>query len=350
MTRVSENSNSSAMQFAINKAKTRMEDLQLRGSNLRKVIKPSDDPVSNVEALSISSTTADNGQYLRNINYGLMQLNITEKALEQVTEIMSKVKELAVAQSSDFYNGDIRKNVSNEVIQLKNQLLALANKRIGNRYIFGGTKTLNPPFDHDCSYRGNDGKIRIEVAKDFFVPINLDGAEIFTGGVISDGSKNSPIQDLKNKSINEDSINSNKSEVEISNTRDLASINSGENEIKGSDGFNKNANLFAVMDSFIAALENNDSKVIQNILEAADTGISRLITLRTKIGSITNLVNTSQDSIDNDNIEHATRRSQLVDADIAELFSDITKQQQVLETTYKSGQHLMNQSLLTFLR
>ena len=56
--------------------------------------------------------------------------------------------------------------------QLRLQAISIANKRMGNRYIFSGYKTLTKPFDKEGNYSGDDGKIKLEVSKDFFVPIS----------------------------------------------------------------------------------------------------------------------------------------------------------------------------------
>ncbi len=139
MTRVSEHSSNDALKYALNRSKQRMEDLQLKGSTLRAITKPSDNPVSNVEALAINSSTSDNIQYLKNSDFALTYLNVTEKSLEELTEILSKAKEIAIAQSSDFFNADVRKSVSTEIQQLYNQTLSIANRKVGLKHIFLGT-------------------------------------------------------------------------------------------------------------------------------------------------------------------------------------------------------------------
>jgi flagellar hook-associated protein 3 FlgL len=55
-------------------------------------------------------------------------------------------------------------------------------------------------------------------------------------------------------------------------------------------------------------------------------------------------------TIESENIDHASRRSTLLDADVAELFSDIQKQQAILKTTYQSSQGVLNQTLMDFLK
>ena len=164
MPRVSENCSSASLQFSLNKAKRKLENLQLKGSTLKDITRPSDNAINNVEAMSIKSASSDNKQYNRNADFALMQLAITENSIESLTEILNKAKEIAISQSSDFYSGDIRKNIATEVVQLRNQAISIANKRIGQRYIFGGFKSLNSPFKQDGVYLGDKDLIRFSKA------------------------------------------------------------------------------------------------------------------------------------------------------------------------------------------
>ncbi len=346
MTRVSENSNTVALNHALNRAKTKLEDLQLKGSTLKSIRKPSDNPVANVEALSIGSLTKDNEQYIKNAHHALLQLNVTEKSLAQLSEILIKAKEIAVAQSSDFYHGDIRKNVAMEVVQLRNQALTISNKRIGNRYLFSGTKTLSPAFNQEGEYLGDNKAINLEVSKDFFIPINLNGAEVFF--TLRDQPNQSAMPQGKFPTIQkneEDDRYDVKDDIENNEvSRSLASVDENENP------FHERSNLLAQLQTLSTALETNDSGLIQGLLESFDDSISRLITLRTRVGSIVKSIEVAQDMLQSDNIDHAARKSQLVDADIADLFANLIKQQQVLKTTYQASSNLTSKTLLDFLR
>jgi flagellar hook-associated protein 3 FlgL len=333
MTRVSENSNSAALKYALNRTKEKMEDLQLKGSTLKNITKPSDNPTSNVEAMTLTSTTNDNNQYTKNADFALLSLTVTEKSLEELTDIVTKAKEIAIAQSSDFFNGDVRKNVANEVQQLYNQTLAIANKKVGLKHLFSGYNTLTVPFDGDGNYRGDKGHISLEVSRDFFVPTNLNGEEVFYS---SDDA--APIENPLEKFEKFE-----KSPVTNLN-RELDSTDDTGSEFKTRD------NIFSQLRGLTTALENNDAKMIQGLLEKFDNSITRLITLRTRIGSITNSVESSKSVIEKENIDHTSRKSNLLDADVLELFSDINKQQAILKTTYQSSQGLMNQTLMDFIR
>jgi flagellar hook-associated protein 3 FlgL len=334
MSRVSENSSSASIKFALNKAKSKLEDLQLKGSTLRDINRPSDAPLDTVEGLSIKSTRSDNKQFLRNVNHAKLNLNITESSLQQLTDILVKAKEIGIAQSSDLYNPEVRGSVANEIKQMRNQALSIANKRIGQKFLFGGHKTLNTPFEPDGTYNGDKGKSTVEISKDFFVPVNLHGREIFYG------DKDKPTPSIR----------------PLESLQDDATIPTAERKIasesapKTDDGHTSRNNIFAHLDALASGLDNDDPDLIQSLLPKLDQDIDRLIGLRTQIGSLVNSVQNSENIINTEQVDHAERYSHLMDADVAELFSNIQKQQDILQTTYKSSQGLMNQKLLDFMR
>ncbi len=341
MSRVSQNSNMHAIKYSLDKTKEKMENLQLKGSTLRSITRPSDNPISNIEALSLQSRIKDNTQFTRNAEYAELHLTATEKSIEQITEILGKAKEIAIAQSSDFYDQDIRKNVANEVRQLRYQALAVANKRVGNKYLFGGYKTLSKPFDKDGVYQGDRGKVTLEVSKDFFIPINLNGHEVFYSSGDTSSRQPDPFSE-----VSPSDVNPNAKPRENNINRDLASVQ----DDQGTDQFEERSNVFSLLEGLTNSLENNDPSFTQSLLEKFDDSISRLVTMRTKIGSIMNSVDTSKLSNEDQSIDAKTRRSSLVDADVTELFSDITRQQNVLKSTYQASQGMMNKTLIDFLR
>lgn len=338
MTRVSENSSTASLKFALNRTKEKMEDLQLKGSTLKSITRPSDNPISNVEAMALTSSTNDNIQYLKNADFASLNLNVTEKSLEELTDLLAKAKEIAIAQSSDFFNADIRKNVSTEVQQLYNQALAISNKKVGLKNIFAGTNTLTVPFDSNGKYNGNNGHISLEISRNFFVPINLTGEEVFFSSDEGNLIEN-PLKAFKQFDKN----------IQQNPDRDLASKELSEEGEGLKNTFKVRDNIFSQLAALTSALENNDPQMIQGLLEKFDNSISRLITLRTKLGSITNSVDSSKSGLESENIDHTSRKSTLLDADVADLFSDINKQQAILRTTYQSTQGAMSQTLMDFL-
>ncbi len=350
MTRVSENSNVHAINHSVGKTKSRVEDLQMKGSNLKRIGKPSDDPMGNVDLLAARSQNVDAGQYLRNINFAQTQLNFSETMIEELTNILVKAKELAIGQSSDIYNPEVRQSVAQEIKQLGIQALSLANKRIGNRYIFSGQKVLTKPFDEDGKYTGDKNKIYIEINKDVFVPINTTGNELFFTNSQIPNTEMAP--DLGEAAPTALPVDPNAPEPIEGAKRDLASVK----ETKDASQPQAKAQptqpetIFHQLKSLENALMTNSPDVIQSLLERLDESIERTVTIRSKLGSLTNTISNAEANIEKLKLQNEEYKSKIEDADVTELFSNLQKEQAVLKATYQSSANLMNQQLMDFLR
>ncbi len=330
MSRVSENSSVSAINYAVGKTKGKVEDLQLKGSTLKRVSRPSDDPIGNVSLLAIRSQNIDGEQYMRNLNFAQTHLSYTENILEEMTDLLNKAKELAIGQASSFYAPEIRQGVAKEINQIRQQVLSLSNKRMGNRYIFAGQKVLTRPFDLQGNYTGDKNKINIEVQKDVFVPININGNELFFGTAKKPLEKSD--LDLKQPQLLED--------PEIAVMRRPAS--SGPEDVPVS--------IFDELRALENAMLTDNPQVIQGLLERIDTSADRVVALRTQIGSLTNTISNAETNIEKTRLLNEAHKSKIEDADVAELFTDLQKEQNVLKATYKASSNLMNTSLMDFLR
>jgi flagellar hook-associated protein 3 FlgL len=330
MSRVSENSSAAAINYAVGKTKGKVEDLQMKGSTLKRVSKPSDDPVGNVELLSIRSQNIDATQYMRNLNFAQTQLSYTENVLEEMTELLNKAKELAIGQASSIYSPEIRQGVSKEIHQIREQMLSLSNKRMGNRYLFSGQKILTRPFDQDGKYAGDINKINIEINKDVYVPININGKELFFS------SEKRPPQ-KSDVDLNPPQIEINP-EIEV--MRKPASAEPQEVPVS----------IFDELRGLENAMLTDNPQIIQGLLERIDTSTERIIAYRTQIGALANTVSNAENNIEKTKLLNEAHKSKIEDADVAELFSDLQKEQNVLKATYNSSSKLMNTSLMDFLK
>ncbi len=342
MTRVSQNSTSNALNYAVNRTKAKLEDLHLKGSTLKRIVKPSDDPSGNIDVLKIRSENADISQFRRNSLVAKTQLEFTEAALNDISDVVNKAKEIAIGQASDTYPADVRQNVAAEVREMRHQLLAVANRRLGNKYIFAGHKTNSSPFDTEGNYFGNDKDIFLEVSQGNFVPINLNGRTVFLGDKEASTSISNPFsRQEKDQKVIEGDFSEADSGVSL---RAPASIE--EEEDTGSSS----QNIFKQLERLETALMTNNSSSIKELLNEFDDSLNRIITLRTRVGAVMNTVAFSEDHGERTKISNEAKKSQVEDADIAELFSDITKQQNILQASYKAGTTVLNKSLLDFLK
>lgn len=337
MTRVSEQSSFHAINHAVNKTKSRLEDLQIKGSNLKRIQKPSDDPIGNTELLEVRSQTVDNEQFSRNISFAKAQLSFVENAVEELTNIMLKAKELAIGQASNFYDADIRKSVAKEIEQLKKQMISIGNRRMGNKFIFAGHKNLSQPFDETGKYSGDNNITRIEVSKDFFVPINFSGKDVFFP------HKDTKVRPKEPELLPQPNPEMLNEEAEPEINRSLASFKEVPEPIE-------QKNIIHHIQALEDALNTNNPEIVQSLLPVIDKDMDQLVQLRTEIGSIVNSIDNAFESIEKTKLLNAEYKTQIEDADVAELFTDLTRQQNTLNATYKASAQLMNKSLMDFMR
>lgn len=330
MSRVSENSSIHSVNYAVGKTKSKLEDLQLKGSTLKRMSKPSDDPIGNIDLMAKRSQNVDAEQYLRNLNFAQTNLAYTENILEEMTDILVKAKELAIGQASSIYSPEIRMGVSKEIHQMRQQVLGLANKRMGNRYLFSGQTVLTRPFNEDGKYQGDKNKINIEINKDVFIPINITGNDLFFS------KEKKPIEkeqiDLTPPGIemNMDNIHRSPASVEPQGEVPVSVFD----ELRGLEN----------------ALLTDNPQIIQGLLEKLDTSIERMVTYRTEIGALTNTISNAETNIEKTKLLNEAHKSKLEDADVTELMSDLQKEEAVLKATYQASSKLMNTSLMDFLR
>lgn len=323
MTRVSDKSSSTAVEHALNKTKLKLEDLQIKGSSLKRLTKPSDDPIGNIYLLQTRTEKVTLDQFVRNANMAVTMLEFTENSVDELSQLIMKAKEMAIAQSSDIYNSELRKGVAKEVGQMVQQAISIGNRRMGSRYIFGGYKTDTPPFASNGEYKGDNHSSYIEVMKDFFVPVNFPGSQVFH---------------IPNKTESESpafSIDS-----ALNNTEKAEKSESP----KSLDG------IITQLQLFNQALITNDTEAIQSLLNRFDSALDHLVIVRTQIGSNINTIKNAENIIENENMANAKQKSQIEDADLAEIYSDLAKQQNILKAVYKTSSSLLDEGLIRFLK
>ena len=107
---------------------------------------PSDDPIGLVNAMGLKTALSQVGQYQRNITNGQSWLNLSESALGQSLDLVSRAQEIAVQMANDTQDGTTRVNAATEVGHLLDQAIALGNTELGGSFIFAGYKTHTTPF------------------------------------------------------------------------------------------------------------------------------------------------------------------------------------------------------------
>ena len=178
--RVTENSTYGVVRDSVRRSKERMEGLQGQNATLKKLNTPSDDPIGAAKLMEIRTEKVNNNQFQTNAKMAETYLSNAEQALGELADVLVRAKEIAITQASGASsNEDTRRGVTEEVEQLYQQALSVGNRRIGDRFIFGGYKTDKPPIDQNGKYHGDNGQMMVEVARDVYLGVNIPGSEAF---------------------------------------------------------------------------------------------------------------------------------------------------------------------------
>ena len=333
----------------IQKNRSQMSELQNQAATQKRVNKPSDDPLAAARVLTTRVDLQGNRQYVKNLTYAKNFLETTDQALGDLTEVLTRAKELAINQSSDASaNEETRRTVATEVEQLSNSMVNIGNRKLADRFIFAGFRTQAAPFTHEGAYQGDAGEMNVNVDKGAYLPMNVPGSRVFLGiGINEFGAvKGAPPQA---KSIPE--LHRQNHDEPIKGAPELidelpTSLDPDEADRAAPLG----VNVFRIMKDLEISLRTNDKSGVQDSLNLIDSALSQVVSSRSQVGSRAASLQSLTAGLEKAKIDDQSTISSLEDADIFETVTDINKTQSTLQATLQTSGKIVQQSLMDFLR
>jgi len=265
-------------------------------SSGKRINKPSDDPIGMGRVLDFRKRISSIDQYSRNISHGESWLKHTDSTLESVDTLLIRAKELAVYQATETASQETREIAAEEVKNIYDQIVQLANTKLGKSYIFSGHITDAAPFSRDvnynASYNGDDGEIRISIGENVTTSINNNGEDIFTS----------------------------------------------------------DENVFDILRDLINGLENNDTAEISAQIEPLDEALNQIFKVRADTGAKLNRLETTKNYLANFKLNITQMLSETEDVDIIKAITDLTTQEAVYQASLASAARMIQPGLIDFLR
>lgn len=178
--RVPSSNQYSLMREAIARNRLGMAAAQAEIASGRRVNDLSTDPTSAGIILRANSLLRAVDGYRRSGGEAGDILSQTAATLDGVNNDLQQVYELTVQLGNDSYNASDRAEAANQIAGLKDQLIASANQKVGERYIFGGLANAGQPFDAAGAFAGDTGKLTVPVGQGVTVDATLPGGSPFT--------------------------------------------------------------------------------------------------------------------------------------------------------------------------
>jgi len=286
----------------------RLLDIQNTIASGKRINKPSDDPIGMGKVLDYRKTISTIDQYSRNIGHAQSWLGLADSALSSVDELLMRAKELAVSQATETSSQETRAIAAEEVKNIYDQILQLANTKSGNSYIFAGHITDTAPFsrdadgvegtadDFDAVYHGDTGDISTIIGEDVDIKINENGESVF------------------------------------------------QNAASGGE------NIFDTLRDLIDGLETNDTDAISNQIEPLDDALDQILGKRANVGAKINRLESTENYWAEFKLNVTKMLSNTEDADMTEAITNLTTQEAVYQASLAVAARVIQPTLLDFLR
>ncbi len=150
----------------------------------RKFATPADDPVAASRIVGLNQELALRSQYQRNIQLANSQLSFEDAVLNQATEVLQRVRELALQGANGALGATDRNFIAKEIETRLDELFSIMNTRTATgEYLFAGFKGHTQPFVRDETngvvFKGDEGQRRVQVTSSSQIAVNDSGKRLF---------------------------------------------------------------------------------------------------------------------------------------------------------------------------
>ena len=180
--RVTANMSAENSLYNIQQGRIKLDKLQESISSGQNVNRPSDDPISSRVLLEISDKLKSIDQNSSNISKATSWLKFTGTAMEGMSKIVNLAKKLASSINSGSTEPTVRQSAHDQLVDLKKQLVDMANSQYGDQYIFAGANNNTPPFNYaNNTYGGDSTQLSIVIAQNSTQELNVTGDRLLKG-------------------------------------------------------------------------------------------------------------------------------------------------------------------------
>jgi flagellar hook-associated protein 3 FlgL len=276
--------------------KSQMDQATEEVSSGKKVVVPSDDPSAYAQNLEVLSQLSQNTQYKSNLTSLQTLSGYYQNSLNTVSSVLTSAKQLAVQMASSTVDASSRTAAASQVDDMISQLVAVGNTKVGDTYIFGGTKADTAPYAADGTFSGTSSVGQVAVDSSTTMAAGISGNTVFDGTV---------------------------------NGQDV--------------------NIFTTLQQFATDLTNNDTSALQTDTTNLDNCVSLTANNLSYVGTYADDISSLLTTNSNTDTTLNQTSSSLTGVDMAQAVSDYT----TLSTAYQAALYTMSKveslSILNYL-
>ena len=256
----------------------------------KKLLSLKDSPSGSAEVVNVRAQLSEMDQYQSNNDSGTYLLNVADTALNSANNLVTSIYTAGSGVASSTSTAQDRATVATEIRSMRDQVLALANTEAGDRYVFGGSKTLAAPFT---------------IAGDTVTP---HGDLIVNSVDVADG-------------------------VQVQQNVPGTAFQSA----------------FDSINALLTALDNNDSAGIQSALSNFSSTLSGISQVRAQVGSNLSQLSNLKSQLASNITSLTSRQGQIEDANQAEVATQLSQTQTAIEAALSAQNYVHQYNLFDFL-
>ena len=154
-------------------------EAQEQVSTGRALNRASDDPQAARRVLKAEELLVDIEGNRASLDRADHLLSVTDDTLADVTNLVQRIEEMAVQFANDTNGPQDRLLAAEELVQLRERTIELANSQDNGRYLFGGLGSAAAPFDAVGVFGGDTGRLEVTVGRGARVEATLPGGDPF---------------------------------------------------------------------------------------------------------------------------------------------------------------------------
>lgn len=280
-----------------------LQDQLSSGKRLRRA---SDDPASLNRALALKAASSQNAQYLRNITTARGWLETTDSALEHLSSVLTRARDIALRAASDTLGVDERQKLAGQIEALMHEAQQVGNTKYEGKYIFAGRQVGTVPFDvtQNPIYQGDSGAVNREIDSGVTIQVNTLNSEVSISVTDAGGTT------------------SFKGVIEAS----LTVLNAMKARLSGGQGL--------------------DATQVEQLTECTHG----VLELRGAVGARMSRLDATEKVLNDSQASNAVSLSRAQDADVAEVITKLMMQENVYKAALAAGARVVQPSLMDFLR
>ena len=161
-----------------------IQNRQARIATGKNILQASDDPIAAANISVAKEQKQELSRYLENIDRAKNKLELTEGAMEQTINILTRIYELTIQAENDVNSASDRAAIKMEITQLKDAMFDIVNTEdASGQALFAGYKVNQNAFakdiDGNIQYMGDRGKNYLKIAENMTLSTGIDGATAF---------------------------------------------------------------------------------------------------------------------------------------------------------------------------